>query len=460
MPNLRLTEKSLAEIAAPTEVPQLYYWDTETMGFGVIVGRRHKTFVARAWVDGKNRRVKIGHAGRARPDGQLWTVTLARAEARKMIGTMADGVDLNAPRQAKRTQRKNQPETDPGLTTAAATPAGPTLRDAYEAHVEAMRAKHCSEHSIATMKKEIERHLAPWLDLPISELRGPVLVQLYRKIKADAKPRVGTNSANNRGAPMANRVIAHVGACWNTLNRQLEGGLGSWNPAKSVVRDRLKPKRERIETLDLPDWYRRVMSMRNPIQRDGLITALFTGLRHEDVRTVRFENVDSREKTLSLPNPKGGEDRAFKIPLPKTCLEIIERRRVENAASPLFPSGDRGYVFPGLNQEGEVGPIADLRQQVHEGKTHVRFPAEDVHTLRRTYESVAQECGISEIDMHVLTNHSFASHNVNATYIKQSMAHLTNCQVRIEAALWARLKPRAKRVAKPSMRRARDAETM
>jgi hypothetical protein len=40
--------------------------------------------------------------------------------------------------------------------------------------------------------------------------------------------------------------------------------------------------------------------------------------------------------------------------------------------------------------------------------------------LRRTYESVAHEVGISELDQHVLTNHAFASHNVNATYIAQA----------------------------------------
>jgi hypothetical protein len=53
---------------------------------------------------------------------------------------------------------------------------------------------------------------------------------------------------------------------------------------------------------------------------------------------------------------------------------------------------------------------------------------------------VAHESGISELDQHVLTNHAFASHNVNATYIAQALPHLAHCQAIIEAALWKHIK--------------------
>jgi hypothetical protein len=220
-----------------------------------------------------------------------------------------------------------------------------------------------------------------------------------------------------------------------------EGGLRSrrerpktWKPAKTVDQDRLTAKRERIADVDLPGWHARVQTMRNPIQRDGLLLALFTGLRSEDVRSIRFEHVDWSERSLLLPDPKGGVARAFKIPLSKTCVDILRRRRTENAESPVLAVVDGGFAFPALNVGGEVGPISDLRQQVHDGNKHARFPAEDVHTLRRTYESVAHEVGISEFDQHVLTNHAFASHNANATYIAQALPQVAWCQATIEAA--------------------------
>jgi integrase len=432
---IRLNEKTLADLRVPDDCIQAYYWDTELSGLGVVVGRNTKTFVARSWVNGKNRRVKIGVAGQPRPDGHLWSVALARAEARKLLGKMSEGVDLNAELRVER-------------AVAAAPAGGPTLRDAYEAHLEKMRKRGRSEQTIATMKKEVEKYLADWLDRPIAELRGTELIKIHERIKASARAREGTNPNNERGAPLANRVIAHVSACWNTLNKKLEGGLGAWNPAKSVERDRLTAKRERIADADLPDWYARVQTMRNPIQRDGLLLALFTGLRSEDVRSIRFEDVDWSERSLRLPDPKGGTERAFKIPLSKTCLDILRRRQIENAASPLLPAGDGGFAFPAINAAGGVGPISDLRQQVHDGNKHTRFPAEDVHTLRRTYESVAHEVRITELDQHVLTNHAFASHNVNATYIAQALPHLARCQATIEAALWKRIKTANRRRAR------------
>src|SRR5262249_48350396 len=147
----------------------------------------------------------------------------------------------------------------------------------------------------------------------------------------NAAKRTGTNPANDKGAPLANRVVAHVSAAWRSLNKKLEGRLGSWNPASAVDKDTIKPKRERIADEDLPDYAARVATLRSPIRRDGLMMALYTGLRNEDVRTMQFHNVNWDARTLRLPDPKGGEDAAFTIPLSRTPLEILRRRQRDNA---------------------------------------------------------------------------------------------------------------------------------
>ena len=65
-----------------------------------------------------------------------------------------------------------------------------------------------------------------------------------------------------------------------------------------------------------------------------------------------------------------------------------------------------------------------------------------MYTLRRTYESVAHEVGITELDQHVLSNHSFGAHNVNATYISQHIDHLARCASIIDAGITRRIKSR------------------
>lgn len=427
---IKITEAWLSKIAADGgELPdgERYAWDEELPGYGVRVGRRFLTLIVQHRVAGKQEQETIGRWGQPRTDGATWTEPRARKDARIKLGKMIAGI---SPREE------------------IASEDGPTLGDAFDAHIESLRkrvkAGKRSEATIETFEKS-KKYVDAWLDKPIAELKGSVLVELHEQIKRKAKPRA--NTKNEKGAALANRVITNVGTAWATLNKKLEGALGTWNPAKSVDKDSLVAKRVRILDEDLPDWAARVATMRSAIQRDGLMFALFTGLRSEDVRTIRFENFDEDERTLDIPDPKGGEARAFTIPLPKICVAILERRRTTNRTA--LGRADDGYAFPAIDADGEVGPIGDLRQQVHEGKKHTRFPSEDVHTLRRTWESVAHETGITELDQHVLSNHAYGSHNVNATYIAQHIDHLRACADRIERALRDRLD------ATPTKKRAR-----
>ena len=83
------------------------------------------------------------------------------------------------------------------------------------------------------------------LDRPFSELTGERLIELHQQIKDKAAKRTGTNPANDKGAPLANRVIAHVSASWRSLNKKLECKLGSWNPASAV--DRVRRQRVALD---------------------------------------------------------------------------------------------------------------------------------------------------------------------------------------------------------------------
>lgn len=430
MAKVKLNENQMKAMKAPTSAAQAYFWDTEVQGFGVVVGKTGaKTFIVRGRVKGTDARVKvkIGAYLAPRDDKHLWTVELARDKAKALLGQMATGSNPSAPADAE------------GVAL------GPTIRDGVNTHLAKMRKKGPSERSIGTFVHETNKYLADWLDRPFSELTGEKLSALHQEIKERAAKRAGTNPANDKGAPLANRVIAHVSASWRSLNKKLEGRLGSWNPASAVDRDIIRPSRERIQDEDLPDYAKRVATMRSPIKRDGLMLALYTGLRNEDVRTMRFDQVDFDEATVHLPNPKGGPGAAFTIPLSKTPLEILKRRRDDNARD--LGREPEGWCFPALDVENKVGAISDLRQSSR--MKGGRFPVEDVHSLRRTWESIANDEGISELDQLVLSNHSFGAHNVNATYISQHIDHLARCAETIDAGITRRIKDPQPRKRKP-----------
>jgi len=419
MAKVKLNEHTMKTLAVPKDSAQAYYWDKEVVGFGVVVGKTgSKTFMVRGRIAGTGERikVKIGVHLAPRDDRHVWTVELAREKAKVLLGQMAAGGNPNAPKDERAAR-------------------GPTLREGVDCHLVKMKKKGRSPRTIQTFTHETNKYLADWLDRPFAELTGEKLSELHQEIKDRAAKRTGTNPANDKGAPLANRVIAHVSASWRSLNKKLEGKLGNWNPASAVDRDIIRPKRERIQDEDLPDYASRVATMRSAIKRDGLMLALYTGLRHDDVRTMRFDQVDFDDETVHLPNPKGGAGAAFTIPLSKTPLAILRRRKEDNAKD--LGRDDEGWCFPGINLKGAVGPIAELRQA---GNGDQRFPVEDVHSLRRTWESIANDEGISELDQHVLSNHSFGAHNVNATYISQHIDHLAKCADKIDAGITRRIK--------------------
>lgn len=403
MPTIALKETTLPKLTLPPGKAQEYYWDEKLSGFGVVVGARAKTFVARSWVGGKKRRVKIGIAGRPREDGLTWNVKLARQRAHELLAEMQEGRDPNAEKRARR--------------------GGPSLRDGLRRHVSNMRKRGRSERSIATLESEVTRLMADWLDRPIVELRGRDLAALHDELTEAGKLR------------LADKIAAHVSACWNALDREHE--LPGRNPARAVVKHGYRPSRERVD--DLAEWYRRVKTL-SPIRHDFQLVVMFTGMRSEAARHMRWEHIDFKTGALHVPAPKGG--RAFKLPLPQTCIDALQRRRKGNAEEFAGLGGDQGWCFPSLSRSRphKVIPMQEAkeRRKAENGRREQYLPGP--HVLRRTYLSIAAEAGISELDRHVLANHSYSSANINAIYISQSWEHLRECQARIEEKLLKRMR--------------------
>lgn len=201
-----------------------------------------------------------------------------------------------------------------------------------------------------------------------------------------------------------------------------------------------------------------MQGLTNPIRRDLQLVTLFTGMRTDSVTNIRWEHVDMERGGLVVPRSK---TTSFTIPLSATVLKILEGRRLQNAITFERYGGDGGWVFPSLDRDERVIAIAECKERRHDhvavpwlkhgpaGSDYVRTGARVLylpgfHALRRTYLSVAHECGISKLDQHVLSNHAFGRRDVHDEYVRQSFTHLRGLCDRIDAAIWARLRPSGK----------------
>lgn len=429
---LKLTATTIATQCLPTDADRTYYWDNSGSGFGVEVSRAtgRKVIVVRKRHEGKLVKRSIGALGEPwGKDGHVLTYEIAKREAAKLLGTIASG---------------EAPKTKVNA-------GGPTLRAALEMHVRAMRNSECAERSIETIESELPRLLGDYMDRPIVDIKRSTLRELHDRLVDEGKPF------------LARRIKAQVSAVWNTLEGASDEGLGQPNPASGWKGAAYTPSRERISTEDLPVWYAKVQGL-SPVRRHLQMFCLFTGMRSEAARCVRWEHANLTNKpiriagievpprALYVAKPKGGESRAFVLPLPKTVVEMLLDRQRGNLD--LFGpyGGDAGYAFPCVSRSApfHVKPLSEPKEFRFDdvGKRVHFLPG--LHTLRRTYLSVAAEAGVTELDRHVLANHSYGRANVNATYVAQHFDHLAREQAKIEAALWQRLNGKSSKRGKRS----------
>lgn len=424
MASIKLNETTLAAIKPPDESAQAYFWDAELPGFGVVVGRTGtKTFVARAWVAGKKVKTTIGIAGRIREDGHAWTVKLARQRAKALLGEMASGTNPNSGQNERRDT--------------------PTLRQGLALHKAEMEDAGKRDISIKTIEYDVQRLLSAWLDRPLSDLT----VEAVQLIKEKGR----------KHKTQTNRLLAHISAIWNTTRRLRRSSFSGENPVGrvGVQKYSLKPEQPRVEEEHMPEWLRRVEALANPLRHDLQLAALFTGMRTENVTKIRWEAVDWERGGLFVPRSK---TTPFTIPLSKTVMDILARRRDGNAIVFERHGGDHGWVFPSLTPDLKtVIPVAEAKERRHDTvaspwtndgpKTDHEATGDRVlylpgfHTLRRTFLSVAHECGVTKLDQHLLSNHAFGGRDVHDDYVRQAFPHLRTIVDTIDTALWNRLRP-------------------
>ena len=395
MPTMRITKGRVDRLPHPDRGQQLY-WDETLKGFGVLVSKTTKSYVAQGKVKRRSCRTTIGRHG-------PMTTEQARKAAKTVLARMAAGEDPNRPEVGNE---------------------GATLQVALERYVDSPAKRDRSPRTLKGYRYFIEHYLSDWLDRPLSTLTKPMVADRHLKL------------GREHGEYTANGVMRALRAVWRHARRR-DDTLPE--PATTAVD--WFPERRRdwgMAPEDLAGFRARLEAkIGNPVMRDLQLMMLFTGLRPESACSIRWEDVDLETGTLRVPKPKGGEKRAFDLPLSNFLLELLAHRREQNEV--LVPGSP--WVFPSTRKPGD---------RVREPNLHKKHPdLPQPSAMRHTYVSAAMNrVGLHPIAVKLLVNHTVPNSDVTAGYVTPDTEALRRDQQQMTDFLRAQLWPEGDNVVK------------
>jgi integrase len=361
---------------------QYFAKDTELPGLWVLVGKRKKTFVVQGERKHNGRRLSV----RLKLDG-VRTTREARAKAKKILGMIAEGIDPREP------TRKNGAAS---AGTSGPSITDPTLRLAWERYRDGhMKKKSRSEGTIENYRDHVERLLADWQDELLSNLgNNPSLVTLRHE-----------KLTKENGSYIANGCMRTLRAIYNHARKSARN-LPADNPVSAVDWNAERRRSTALGLADLRNWFFQLAALNNPIRREFHLFLLLSGHRPDAIKRAKVEHVDFRTRILHVPKPKGGEAKAFDIPLSRAMVRCLIR--VMRIGRLLYPEQSREWLFPAESESGHLAEHKERRSDLSKWG----------NDLRQTFRTVAQAAGVPELDVHLLMNHSIPG--VNAGYITRN----------------------------------------
>ena len=371
-----LTSSTISE-ATPQAKPYVI-WDTRLTGFGLRVspGGTKSFFIQYRTGEGRrtdaNRKVTLGRFPMLPP-------AAARKQALALLGAARVGCDPSRERARARTL--------------------PRLGEAVEEWLQTR--PHLADASLARYRSSIAAFLRGWSNRRLDEVTREDIARRF----AEVTQRHGWTQANKGmkvlGAVYRRCVADHPG---------LSDPVARWTAAGGRLH---RPRRRQIEasTEVLPAW---VQGIEHAVQgsavRDLFWAGLYTGMRLNEVRSLCWERVDFRERSVEVNRTKTGEP--LVLPVTRQLQAVLERRwtaRTSNRedASPSWVfTSSRGH-------RGRVGGVGALYRSIerHGGKPFW------FHAMRNCFITVAsRDLLLPESLVKRLVNHRRPGGDVTQGY--------------------------------------------
>ena len=329
MAKIAFTAGRVSGFKCPPDKKQAFMWDATAPGLGLRATPAGKpAYVFQSVYQGKDIRLTIGSPA-------AWSIPDAQAKARELQRLIDEGKDPRdlkreaiAAVEAKRQQEQEQEQADKvaAVTVGEAWAAYVAERTPHWGDLHRKDHERLTRAGGETSKRgtrgrgvTIAGPLHPLLGLALRDLTAPV-IEAWAAREAQTRP---------TAARLAWRLLkAFLG--WCAEQPEYAPVLPSVNPAKTKkAREALgKPKAKDDSLLkeQLPAWFAAVRSIGNPTVAAYLQTLLLTGARPGEVLAMRWDDLNTQWRGLTIRDKVEGERVIPLTPYVHNLLAALPRR--------------------------------------------------------------------------------------------------------------------------------------
>ena len=377
MAKIAFTAGRVSGFKCPPEKKQSFLWDATAPGLGLRATPAGKpAYVFQSVYQGKDIRITIGSP-------TAWSIPDAQAKARELQRLIDEGKDPRdlkrdaiAAAEAKRQQEREQEQADKvaAVTVGEAWAAYVTERTPHWGNLHRNDHERLTREGGKTAKRgtrgrgvTIAGPLHPLLALPLSDLNAPV-IEAWAAREAQTRP---------TAARLAWRLLkAFLG--WCSEQPGYAPALPSANPAKTKkAREALGKAKAKDDSLlkeQLPAWFAAVRSIGNSTVAAYLQTLLLTGARPGEVLAMRWDDLNTQWRGLTIRDKVEGERVIPLTPYVWHLLAALPRRN--------------GFVFASVRKDD-----APLSEPNHAHDKACKVAAIDgltLHGLRRSFGTLSE----------------------------------------------------------------------
>ena len=374
MAKIAFTAGRVSGFKCPPDKKQAFMWDATAPGLGLRATPAGKpAYVFQSKYQGKDIRLTIGSPA-------AWSIPDAQAKARELQRLIDEGKD---PRDLKRDALAAHAEKQ-----AAAAVQAVTVGEVWAVYLEARRPhwgeRHHADHvKLVQAGGEVSKRgtrgrgvtvagpLHPLMGLALRDLTAPV-IEAWAAREAQTRP---------TSARLAWRCLKAF-LSWCAEQPEYAPVLPSVNPAKTKKsREALGKagvKQDALLKEQLPAWFSAVRNIGNPIAAAYLQVLVLTGARPGEVLGLRWEDVNTKWKGLTIRDKVEGERVIPLTPYVSHLLHSLPRR-----SDWVFPSTARG--------KDTEGQTLSIPRAPHNAACAVAgIEGLTLHGLRRSFKSLTE----------------------------------------------------------------------